>query len=411
MKEEERIYRDFTRELEEWSRTDKAPSLGNQDIRYYLELQRERLRRRSLRMEYRFKLRGEHLDNIYSTIYKDRLYTNKFTSSNYLQSTIFSRDGKVLYEKEDTQNFFQTITWMNQQKPEETYCCPSCGAVSSIETLLGGCPYCHTRFLISDLFPKVTSYYFQHSFLMNEKESKQKTFKWVLGGILTVFLPCLPGTIGEYGFGGLLVCLIASIPMGAFFGYITMSICMLFHLLGAAAGELLKLPNVAGTKKKISRLLKPYDPYFSYEHFCGQMVNLLKIILFTDDLENSPVYEGQGKVPDFSAIVESVYEGSMGFNKGWVKGGYCYLDLDVYMSDIYDTGRLSRKNDLFRMVVCKSDKKGVDLGFSIKKVQCAGCGGSFDATRERICPYCGNPYHLGEDDWVVLSIKVDNLMK
>ncbi len=119
----------------------------------------------------------------------------------------------------------------------------------------------------------------------------------------------------------------------------------------------------------------------------------IRYYLFTDDLENSPVYEGQGKIPDFSAIVESVYEGSMGLNRGWVKNGYCYLD--VYMSNIYDTGRLNRKDDMFRMVVCKSVKKGANLGFSIKKVQCAGYGGSFDATRQRVCPHCGNPYHLG----------------
>lgn len=405
MGEEERIYRAFAGELEEWSRTDKTPSMGNQDIRYYLELQGERLRRRCLRMEYRFKLRGEHLDNIYSMAHKDRIYTNSFTSSSYLQSTIFSRDGKVLYEKEDPQGFLQTITWMNQQETEETYCCPNCGAVSPIKTLLSGCPYCHTRFLISDLFPKVTGYYFEHSFLMNKKESKRKTLKWALGGILVVFLCSLPVIIQQFTLIGLLISLIVSIPTGAFFGYYTMSVCTLLHLLGAAAGKAIKLPNVAGTKRKINELLKPYDTNFSYEHFCGKMVNLLKIMIFTDDLENSPVYEGQGEIPDFSAIVESVYEGSMGLNKGWVQDGYCYLDLDVYMSDIYDRSRLSRKNDLFRMVVCKSVKKGADLGFSIKKVQCAGCGGSFDATRKRICPYCGNLYHLREDDWVVLSIK------
>lgn len=406
MREEERIYRTFTKELEEWSRTDKAPSMGNQDIRYYLDLQRERLRSRSLRMEYRFKLRGEHLDNIYNITYKDQIYTNMFTNSSYLQSTVFSRDGKVLYEKEDPQTFFQTITWMDQQRPQETYNCPSCGAVSSIETLLGGCPYCHTRFLISDLFPKVTNYYFEHNFFMNNKEFKQKALKWVFGGILGVFLLSMPAAIRAYGLGGLLVSLLVSCIPGAFLGYLAMSFGMLVHLLKAAAGHVVKLPNVAGTKQKLNRLLKPYDPNFSYEHFCGKIVNLLKIILFTDDLENSPVYEGQGKVPDFSSIVESVYEGSMGLNRGWVKDGYCYLDLDVYMSNIYDKDRLSRKDDMFRMVVCKSVRKAADFGFSIKKVQCAGCGGSFDATRERICPYCGNPYHLGEDDWVVLSIKV-----
>lgn len=99
MGEEERIYRAFTGELEEWSRTDKTPTTGNQDIRYYLELQRERLRKRGLRMEYRFRLRGEYLDNIHSTTYKDRIYTNKMTNSSYLQKTVFSVTGRCCMKK------------------------------------------------------------------------------------------------------------------------------------------------------------------------------------------------------------------------------------------------------------------------------------------------------------------------
>ncbi|MDE7223841.1 MAG: hypothetical protein K2O34_08695, partial [Acetatifactor sp.] len=203
MGEEERIYRAFADELEEWSRTDKTPAMGNQDIQYHLELQKERLRRRNLRMEYRLKRRGEHLDRIYSVTYKDRIYTNMLTCSSYLQKTTFFRGGKRLYEKEDTQRFIQTITWMDQQRPEETYCCPNCGAVSPIKVLLDGCSYCHTRFLMSDLFPKVTGYYFEHDFFMNEKESKTKSIRWVLGGILVTFLLSLPASVRDFGIIGL----------------------------------------------------------------------------------------------------------------------------------------------------------------------------------------------------------------
>lgn len=404
MSTEEQIYRKFARGLEEWSRTDKAPEAGNQDIRYYLELQRERLRSRNLKMEYQLSLRGEHLDHIHSATYRDQVYTNVMTGSSYLQKTTFFRDGKVLYEKEEPQRLFQTITDMEQQRPEETYCCPNCGAASLIGALLEGCPYCHTRFLMSDLFPKVTSFCFVHDFFMNNKEFKVKTLKWVLGGILFVFLLSLPMVL-DMGLAALPLCLVISIPVGAFLGYLLMSFSMLFHLVGAAAREVVRLPNVAGTKKKIERLVKSFDPSFTFEHFSGRIVNLLKIMIYAEDASNVPVYDGQGEIPDFSDIVESVYGGSMGLNRGWVRDGYCYLDLDVYMSDIYDRKRIERKNDMFRILVCKSTGKQANLGFSIKKVQCAGCGGSFDATRQRICPYCGNAYHLSEDDWVVLSVK------
>lgn len=402
---EEQIYREFARGLEDWSRTDKAPEAGNQDIRYYLELQRERLRRRNLKMEYQLSLRGEHLDHIHTAAYSDQIYTNVMAGSSYLQKTIFSRNGKVLYEKEDTQRLYQTITYMEQQRPDETYCCPNCGAVSLIRVLLEGCPYCHTRFVMSDLFPKVTNYCLKHDFYINKKEARARTLKWVLGGILIVFLLSFLRYVQDMGLAALPLCLVTSIPAGAFSGYLLMSFCMMFHLVGAAAGEAARLPNVAGAKKKIERLVKSFDPSFSYEHFSGRIVSLLKIMIFAEDASNVPVYDGLGGTPDFSDIVESVYGGSMGLNRGWVQDGYCYLDLDIYMFDIYDRKRIEQKKDMFRILVCRSTSKQANLGFSIKKVQCAGCSGSFDATRQRICPYCGNAYHLSEDDWVVLSVK------
>lgn len=402
---EEQIYRKFACELEDWSRTDKAPETGNQDIRYYLDLQRERLRSRNLKMEYRLRLRGEHLDNVYSTAYRDRVYTNYMTSSSFWQTVTFSRGGKVLYKKKDTQRLFQTITFMEQQRPEETYCCPNCGAASPIGALLEGCPYCHTRFVMSDLFPKVTNYCLEHDFFTNKKESRARTLKWVLGGIFVTFLSSFPGAFMDMGVAALPLCLLGSIPIGAFSGYFLMSLFTMFHLVGAATGQIVRLPNVAGTKNKIEKLVRSFDPSFSYEHFSGRIVNLLKIMIYAEDVSNVPVYDGQEEIPDFSHIIESVYGGSMGLNRGWVQDGYCYLDLDVYMSDIYDGKKIVRKKDMFRILVCKNAGKQADYGFSIKKVQCAGCGGSFDATRQRICPYCGQTYHLGEDDWVVLSVR------
>lgn len=73
---EEKMYRVFTDELEAWSSTGAVPSMGNQDIHYYLDLQKERLEKRNLKMEYGMKLRGEHMDEIHHLIYKDQIYTN-----------------------------------------------------------------------------------------------------------------------------------------------------------------------------------------------------------------------------------------------------------------------------------------------------------------------------------------------
>lgn len=403
--EEEKIFRQFTDELEEWSDTGKVPSTGNQDIRYYLDLQRKRLKERNLKMEYRMKLRGEHLDRIFQRTYKDRIYTNEFVSSSYLQKTAFYRDEKKVYEREKPQKFYQTITKMEHQQVDETYCCPSCGAVSSIKVLLDGCPYCHTRFLISDLFPKVTGYFFQYDFSMNDKEAKTRVKKWVIGGILFDWL-CL--TIPELIQGkifSIFLNLLLSIPIGAFLGYFAMNGWLLISLWGFAARNIPILFRTAGTKSRLNRLLKTYDQSFSYEYFTGRIISLVKIMIFADDVGELTVYKGEGEIPDFSEIVEAAYGGYMRLNKKRIENGYCYLDLDVYMTDTYDKGMVYQKNDIFRIVVCRKLEKESDFGFSIQKVQCSGCGGSFDATRKRHCPFCGREYHLEEDDWTVIKIR------
>lgn len=403
--EDEKIFRQFTDELEEWSRSGEAPSTGNQDIRYYLDLQKGRLKERNLKMEYRMKLRGEHLDRIFQKTYKDQIYTNEFVFSSYLQKTAFWRDEKKVYEKEKPQNFYQTITKMEQQKIDETYCCPSCGAVSSIKVLLDGCPYCHTRFLMSDLFPVVTGYFFQYDFSMNQKESKNRIKKWAIGGIILVWLCWTIPALIQGKIFSIFLNLLGSIPLGIFLGYLAMCMWMFMSLLGFAAVNIPRLFRTAGTKLRLNRLMKSYDKNFSYEYFIGRIVSLLKIMIFAEDVKELTVYKGEGEIPDLSEIVEAAYGGYIGLNKKWIENGYCYLDLDVYMADIYDKGKVYQKTDIFRMVVCRKLEKESDFGFSIRKVQCAGCGGSFDATRERYCPFCSGEYHLEEDDWAVIKIR------
>lgn len=402
---EERIYRVFAEELEGWSQTGLEPSMGNQDIRYYLELQEERLKKRNLKMEYQMKLRGEHLDKIHTFFYHDPVYTNVFASSSYRMKTAFYRGGKKIYEKTEPQVFFQTITKMDQQRPEENYCCPNCSAVSPVKVLLDGCPHCHTRFLISDLFPKVTNYFFQHDFAMNKKEVNAKTLKWVIGGIMSVFIIASVSALLRGESPQIVFTLLGSVPIGAFTGYFLMSLCMAVGLFGAAGRSLPQLIRTAGTKGKLTKFLQPYDKSFSYEHFTGRMLGLLKMMVFADNVKNLAVYEGKEKLPDCSDIIEAVYQGSMGVNRKWVENGYCFLDLNIYMIDTYDAGRIYRKKEQFYMVVCRKLQKESDFGFSIKKVQCAGCGGSFDATRERLCPYCGEEYYLKDDDWVVVRLR------
>lgn len=402
--EEEKIYRRFAKELETWSQDGVEPSTGNQDIRYYLELQEARLKKRNLQMEYRLTLRGDDHDTVYNTTYQDRIYTNMFTTSPYMKETIFRRGDKTMYKRKEPQYFYQTITRMDQPSPQEKCCCPNCGAVSPVKTLLQGCPHCRTRFLMQDLFPKVTGYFFEHDFTMGKKEYGAMQKKWIFGTIAVIYLFTIISALLR-GERPPIFSALFSIPIGAFAGYLLMSLYIAVGLFGYAGRNLPRFIRTAGTQNKLTRLMKPHDRNFSYEYFVGRVLGLLKILIFAEHEEELAVYGGEDEIPDYSDIVESTYRGSIKLHRCWVEKGYCYVDLEIYMADIYDTGRIRPRNERYRMTVYRKLQKDSDLGFSLKKVQCAGCGASFDATRERYCPYCDRDYHLEEDDWVAVKIR------
>ena len=46
--------------------------------------------------------------------------------------------------------------------------------------------------------------------------------------------------------------------------------------------------------------------------------------------------------------------------------------------------------------------KGYSKGYWI---ECPSCGASFDATKNKNCPYCGNQYEITTDDWALVELK------
>ena len=62
---------------------------------------------------------------------------------------------KKIYEK---QNLYAYSMWLKGQTDAD-YVCPHCGAATRVSKLTNGCEYCGTRFLLHELFPKITSFY------------------------------------------------------------------------------------------------------------------------------------------------------------------------------------------------------------------------------------------------------------
>ena len=94
------------------------------------------------------------------------------------------------------------------------YCCPSCGAISRIKELMTGCPYCQTKFQISDLFPKVSNFYFY-----DDDSSQVKKIKniGIAAGILIFILAVIYSMMNVEHFN--VMNIVGAVAGGAFGGY------------------------------------------------------------------------------------------------------------------------------------------------------------------------------------------------
>lgn len=412
--DEIKIYNEFAKQLSSWSKTNEKVCAGNQDILYALEMQKERMDKFHVRFDYDLYFRGEWMDDVkikkfYDLKHKNyicwRFYRNEIQYYLEDKKELFVKENKVLYA---------IITDLKNEKVKEMYYCPNCGALSDTQILMNeGCPYCHTHFIMSDLFPKVTNYYLIEDASMTQSEAK-KNIKKVLfiGGIIGACLgviSTLTNTNEFYDYQIIMIIITALFAggIGALAAYFIYSISLFIKVVRMGFKSMKLTTAQLNAQNKLPKLMKPYDSTFSFEYFTGKVSSLLKSVIFSDDISKLSIYEGDEDIPkSFSNIVDAQFSGAIGLDRFLVEGAYCYLDLKVYMQDVYCKGnKLVQEEDVFKVGLCKKISNPVDYGFSIKKVQCKSCGASFDATKQNECPYCHSHYNLKEDDWVITYIK------
>lgn len=407
------IFENFALDLKEFTQTKKPPAYGDQDLNYCLELQQNRLLDKSLTMKYDIVPRGLFANGGAGRSWSDEHYVSMMEYRTCQLSRTFYRNQKKLYRLKKDSIFYQIITNVHNKDVvgDDLYTCPNCSAISKIASLQNGCPYCGTFFNMTDLFPKVTNFFF-----VEDSGGTGKELKYSIGKMIALCaLPSMIGytiyfhnhaVAGEWIIFSIISGILAGLMFGAITGYLLWAVFKLVSLFINAGKSMPMLINSAGSGKRFVSQMKQYSPEFSYEYFSDKVVSVLKMIIYSDNAQELPNYVGEPLGNMFSDIVESSYTGAVALKQFQIQDDYCYIVVDVYMEDIYDNGRrIYKKNDRIRVNLCKNIKKKINYHFSITKIQCKGCGGSFDATRQRTCPSCGKRYEIGDDDWVVTKVR------
>ncbi len=195
---DEQLFKQFSYELVQWSNSYKTPISGNQDMTYYLNLQRKRLEKNGVSMSYKFQLveKGFNDNNMDCSVWRDEKYSTKMTWMQFLTETTFKVNNKKAYSKKGKELLYGYITNINSGNVlgDEPYICPHCGAESTLGKLMSVCQYCNTCFKMSDLYPKVTNFFRFQDFSQTQENFKKNMIRNPIIGLMLGLLIC--GIIG-----------------------------------------------------------------------------------------------------------------------------------------------------------------------------------------------------------------------
>lgn len=399
------MYDRFAQELNAWHQNDIVPTCCDGDTLYFLKLQKERLNKKGLKMtDQIMPVKGTGFGT--ATLSRQSLwYTTDMTYENIHRKIRFENVQGRVYEREVEQIMYEIIahTPNDAQLANITTTCPNCGAVSSVANLEEGCKYCGTHFKIKDLFPRVVNLFF----LKNKSTAATSGIfqKTIFFTMLAVFVVMFSITL----FGGtdslpvvLATSFFAAGFGGGILGLILADILVIFIAADNDGMKHVPLFKWTGSKRKITNAMKMYDPNFSFDKFEGQIVALIRMAVFAEHPENLACYYAGQRDPGFSDILEMTYTNATCLNRIWMEGNVLHMSLRTWWINYSEhQGKVQKTGDCIDVEISRNVAMMEPPGFSITSVGCANCGGSFDAVRQKNCPYCGTEYHMENAGWVI----------
>ena len=381
------------------------------DLQYALELQRARLNRKGLRMESVITPRGHFPNGDLSKEWSDGMFRHymDIRSCNWARR-IFRGDRQVFGDAQDQMLYTTAADLIDGAEDigKETYTCPNGGNVTTIGELEDGCPYCGTHFELRDLYPRVAGFYYVKEIGGTEQEVKKDVFRYMLPLIIVFGIVGLISSIMSGGEIPVLFILkiifttALSAGTGAVMGYMMWAGGKLAGIFYEAARAIPLLPGVLGSKRRYEEELKRTSPDFSFDYFSNKAATIAKMLIFSEDPSSLPISTNGHMDNPYGDVVDALFRGPVIIREFNRNGSYCSVRADVQFDLLYEKKHGFRNRRKFVPVVFSRDlTRPLDQNYSVRKVSCRNCGGSFDASRQDHCPYCGTEYDIRKEDWFV----------
>ena len=386
-------------------------SFADNDISYFLQLQIERLKNKQLTMEYELYDRDDSRNPTVGSEWRDAHYESFVCSEQKGVQRKILKGGSKIYSDNKKNILYTTITDVTTgiHPDNESVCCPNCGNVTTIAALQGGCEYCGTMYRMDDLFPKVSGYYFLNDVALAGNEGIKGVAPFMIINFIIMALGAVIAMIvrGEFKLTSLFL-LIPMIPLAMFTGYVLYAIFMLIRLIVIGSSQSAGKYGTIGSRKKFEQRMRMITPEFSFEYFTSKVISLIKTVVYSENPQDLLFYKGGATSPEFKDIIDLNYGGALGLAGFQEERGIVTVFTDAFFDVLYaKDSKIIFKRETFRAVFQRRTDIPINLQFSMTKIQCPTCTGSFNAIRNKKCPYCGNVYDIISDDWVLVDLKYE----
>ena len=407
----------FINEITRFYDDGTEPEHASADMRYYLHQHEKRLADMGVKLQRRYTITP---DGAKATRSKNRPpYTASLSFIECDSSTQITNAStqKIMKKHKRSASIFYTNILDRADAQNAAYECPNCGHHATLAIFSNGCPMCGTRFQMKQLFPCVSNFYLLSQMVDNKAVNKfiptVKTLAIILGlgvGAYTGYSlwnqvdPQYLATV--FGIGAaLLAGLVGFLALYMIFS-IFFAIFMMTRMTTRAISTA-DVQSAAMTKNSLTKAMQRFDPEFSYDLFEGKVISLFRAIAYSEDRTNMSIYRGDPNLPDLDTIIDIDYRGAMKYlNSSIQNGNDLVLLVRIYLNTTHlINGKVVTKKEDYNMTLVKKLTAQENYGFSIHAVNCKTCAASFDAMHLLQCPTCGTPYHLEEEDWVVVGLK------
>ena len=408
--------------LSEFGKTfssDTRITSADNDMRFAVEMQKKRIAQKGLWLDYDFIPRGHNnAGRNYNDVFTDGKYAAHMSSGTCTFKRVLKKGDRLISLKKLPANIWLMIMDVKNgdRVGDDIYICPNCGKPSPIKELIEGCRSCGTRFKMDELYPKVSNYNIVRDYSMDKSEIFPKyilpAILFGLGAIVLSIigiLIALAAGIGSYLKGGstegsqMVMGVFATIIGGApVYGFMGAGLFIFGRLIFDAL-KAMPLLQAQRTRTLFENVMKPYGQEYMPDFFIGRTIGKVKTVIFSDNPSELPFYKGKDLPSDAKDMVDIVFRGAFRFDKVEVSGSKAVVEGEIYSEVLYANGKNSNRNIGVRLVKDVTKKHGLD--FSISTYQCPSCAASFDAYRNKFCPYCGHEYDMENDDWVIEYIR------